>query len=674
MNAFKNLKLSIKLATGFGTTIVLMLVISSVVYKAVHNLVDSAGWVSHTYEVIRVAEGVQASMVDMETGQRGFMVTGEDEYLEPYFNGFKQFDNLITKGQNLTSDNATQVQRWKGVAELKERWVRDVAEPEIDVRRKVTQGATALANFKEISARTVGKDLFDSIRGTLAAIDRQFANNARGRHLVTLATLDLVNMETGQRGFLLTGKDESLEPFNEGQKTFTPRVAELRSIGGFSNTIKSNTNKLEKQVAAWIAQAAMPEINARREMNKFTLTLEDAAQQLKNGQGKTLMDTTRAKLKEIIDVEEVLIVSRVQEQQDTSDSTISFTIFGTLFAIATSLGIGIVITRSVVLPLMKTNTTLSQIAEGDLTQRIAITSTDEVGQMASNFNAFADKLQSMITKISESTSELIMAAEGMATVTNQTSSGVQNQKIATEQVATAINEMSATVQEVATNAAYASTSASDANDESKEGNRVVNETIKAIENLANEVNVSAEVISKLKDDSVNIGAVLGVIKSIADQTNLLALNAAIEAARAGEQGRGFAVVADEVRTLAQRTQESTSEIESLIMLLQTGTEESVNVMGKSRNNAYETVEQAKAAGKSLASITNAVENILQVNINIATATEEQSAVAEEINRNVVDIQEISEQTALGAEQIANSSTKLIRLGAELQDVVRHFKI
>ncbi|MFT5718763.1 MAG: methyl-accepting chemotaxis protein, partial [Oleiphilaceae bacterium] len=493
-------------------------------------------------------------------------------------------------------------------------------------------------------------------------------------HLVTLATLDLVNMETGQRGFLLTGKDESLEPFNEGQKTFTPRVAELRSIGGFSNTIKSNTNKLEKQVAAWIAQAAMPEINARREMNKFTLTLEDAAQQLKNGQGKTLMDTTRAKLKEIIDVEEVLIVSRVQEQQDTSDATISFTIFGTLFAIATSLGIGIVITRSVVLPLMKTNTTLSQIAEGDLTQRIAITSTDEVGQMASNFNAFADKLQSMITKISESTSELIMAAEGMATVTNQTSSGVQNQKIATEQVATAINEMSATVQEVATNAAYASTSASDANDESKEGNRVVNETIKAIENLANEVNVSAEVISKLKDDSVNIGAVLGVIKSIADQTNLLALNAAIEAARAGEQGRGFAVVADEVRTLAQRTQESTSEIESLIMLLQTGTEESVNVMGKSRNNAYETVEQAKAAGKSLASITNAVENILQVNINIATATEEQSAVAEEINRNVVDIQEISEQTALGAEQIANSSTKLIRLGAELQDVVRHFKI
>jgi methyl-accepting chemotaxis protein len=674
MNAFKNLKLSIKLATGFGTTIVLMLVISSVVYKAVHNLVDSAGWVSHTYEVIRVAEGVQASMVDMETGQRGFMVTGEDEYLEPYFNGFKQFDNLITKGQNLTSDNATQVQRWKGVAELKERWVRDVAEPEIDVRRKVTQGATALANFKEISARTVGKDLFDSIRMTLASMDKQFVNNARGRHLVTLATLDLVNMETGQRGFLLTGKDESLEPFNEGQKTFTPRVAELRSIGGFSNTIKSNTNKLEKQVAAWIAQAAMPEINARREMNKFTLTLEDAAQQLKNGQGKTLMDTTRAKLKEIIDVEEVLIVSRVQEQQDTSDATISFTIFGTLFAIATSLGIGIVITRSVVLPLMKTNTTLSQIAEGDLTQRIAITSTDEVGQMASNFNAFADKLQSMITKISESTSELIMAAEGMATVTNQTSSGVQNQKIATEQVATAINEMSATVQEVATNAAYASTSASDANDESKEGNRVVNETIKAIENLANEVNVSAEVISKLKDDSVNIGAVLGVIKSIADQTNLLALNAAIEAARAGEQGRGFAVVADEVRTLAQRTQESTSEIESLIMLLQTGTEESVNVMGKSRNNAYETVEQAKAAGKSLASITNAVENILQVNINIATATEEQSAVAEEINRNVVDIQEISEQTALGAEQIANSSTKLIRLGAELQDVVRHFKI
>jgi methyl-accepting chemotaxis protein len=237
-----------------------------------------------------------------------------------------------------------------------------------------------------------------------------------------------------------------------------------------------------------------------------------------------------------------------------------------------------------------------------------------------------------------------------------------------------MNQMSATVQEVASNAEQASASADDGNNAATDGNRVVGQTISAISNLASDVQTSADVIETLKGDSENIGTVLDVIKNIAEQTNLLALNAAIEAARAGEQGRGFAVVADEVRTLAQRTQESTTEIEGLVEALQSGAQQAVDVMGNSRDQAENTVSQARLAGESLDAITQSVETIVNMNTQIASAAEEQSATTEEINRSVINIQDIAEQTAAGAVQTAASSTELNNLGEQMRGLVAKFKV
>ncbi|VAW74300.1 Methyl-accepting chemotaxis sensor/transducer protein [hydrothermal vent metagenome] len=312
--------------------------------------------------------------------------------------------------------------------------------------------------------------------------------------------------------------------------------------------------------------------------------------------------------------------------------------------------------------------------DGDLTQRLPAHGNDEIGQLVNSFNSFVGKLQGLIGGIAGSIAQLSSAAEEMSAVSAESNSSVSKQQSETEQVATAMNEMTATVQEVARNATQASESAHNASSEADDGRRVVDETIASINALADEVETAAVTIQKLENDSETIGSVLDVIRGISEQTNLLALNAAIEAARAGEQGRGFAVVADEVRTLASRTQESTLEIQSMIESLQTGAAQAVSVMEQGRNQARVSVDNAARAGESLRAITGSVTTISDMNTQIASAAEEQSAVAEEIDRNITNIRQLGDQTASGATQTASSSQEMAQLAVQLQTLVGQFKV
>ncbi len=337
---------------------------------------------------------------------------------------------------------------------------------------------------------------------------------------------------------------------------------------------------------------------------------------------------------------------------------------------------GLLLAGFVSRPLRQTVEAMEDIAqgEGDLTRRLPVRGSDEIAMLSAAFNRFVEKVQTLVREVTGSISQLASAAEEMSLITGETRNGVQRQRNETEQVATAMNEMTATVQEVARHAESAAAAAQKADEQANSGRQVVQGTVNAIHKLAAEVEKAAEVIGHLEQDSDQIGGVLEVIRGIAEQTNLLALNAAIEAARAGEQGRGFAVVADEVRSLASRTQESTEEIQQMIEKLQSGARDAVQVMEQGRSMAQESVEQAGQAGQALDGITGAVDQITTMNNQIAEAARQQGEVAEEINQNVINISQVADETASGTDQLAKASDDLARLSAELQSLVASFKV
>ncbi|SEI01912.1 methyl-accepting chemotaxis protein [Pseudomonas asplenii] len=636
---FGNISVNMKLGLGFGLVLALTTILALTGWTSLGGLIDRSNWMSDITQL-------NASLTKLRVARLQYMMTNGDE----------------TAAQNV------QVNLDAFIA-LQQKLLNSFKSPE-NLKLLKEQAATISAYQQSLNkmreAYRTGNSARKDMGDTAEVVQKQ----------INTLHDNVLQMAPGEES-----RFERFESITQAKEQFQLTRYEVRGYTANSNpeTEQKAVNQLNEAIAS-LKQLAQhfsnTQQNELQQLEAGLLNYRTALQAYKKANG----DIVQAR-KEMTD-QGTDIVSRsddlYQIQLDRRDKESaqarSLQLGSTLLALLVGILAAVVITRQITRPIQETLNVVERIASGDLTHSMVITRRDELGVLQQGIQRMGSTLRDLISGIRDGVTQIASAAEELSAVTGQTSAGVNSQKIETDQVATAMHEMTATVQEVARNAEEASRAAAAADGEARAGDRVVGEAIAQIERLASEVVRSTEAMSVLQKESDKIGSVMDVIKAVAEQTNLLALNAAIEAARAGEAGRGFAVVADEVRGLAQRTQKSTEEIEGLVAALQNGTQQVATVMNNSRSLTDSSVELTRKAGTSLENITRTVSNIQSMNQQIAAAAEEQSAVAEEISRSIINVRDVCEQTAAASDDTAASSVELARLGSQLQTMVSHFRV
>nr|WP_159812871.1 methyl-accepting chemotaxis protein [Pseudomonas sp. 18058] len=635
---FGNISVNMKLGLGFGLVLALTCVLALTGWTSLGGLIDRSNWMSDITQL-------NSGLTKLRVVRLQYMLTNGDE----------------TAAQNVqTTLEAFAAQQQKLISSFKS--------PE-NVKLLKAQAAT-IAEYQ-----TSLNKMRNAYRTANSARDAMSVNADAAYRQIESISKHVQQMDMSEQRF------EQFQAITTAKEAFILTRYEVRSY-----MAATNADTEQKAVAQLdVAIASLKQLNvhfadtqadALRQLETALVNYRSALQAFKNANSEAVQ--ARKEMTDqgatIVTQSEQLYQIQLDRRDAESAQARTLQLISTLLALLVGVIAAVLITRQITRPLRETMAVVDRIASGDLTHNVIVTRRDELGVLQQGIARMGVTLRDLISGIRDGVTQIASAAEELSAVTEQTSAGVNSQKVETDQVATAMHEMTATVQEVARNAEEASQAAAAADGEAREGDKVVNEAIAQIERLASEVVRSTEAMSVLQQESDKIGSVMDVIKAVAEQTNLLALNAAIEAARAGEAGRGFAVVADEVRGLAQRTQKSTEEIEGLVAGLQNGTQQVSAVMNNSRALTDSSVALTRKAGLSLESITRTVSNIQSMNQQIAAAAEQQSAVAEEISRSIINVRDVSEQTAAASDETAASSVELARLGGQLQQMVSHFRV
>ena len=488
-----------------------------------------------------------------------------------------------------------------------------------------------------------------------------------------VAILDARRSELAQ---VIGGLNKDAQEVSERTLTFNKAKQEFETAADKYGALPFTTDE-EKQVYDQLRSAGAKYFSVHEElMSAFAAGDLDKVRSLRKNETRAALEEVGAKSYRLREINNEIAEQMTKGVADLYDSARTMSIVVSLITLGFVVVIAWLLTGQIRNPVMALLEQTRRVSAGDLTSRIDMQqfNSDELGTLAKGFGEMQTNLRTLVSEVSGSVVQLSSAAEEISSVASQSANNMHSQQHELNQLATAMNEMQATVQEVSRNTSDAASAATSASETAELGAKTVNDSIQRIERVASAIESTAVVIRQLGDDSRNIGMVLEVIRGIAEQTNLLALNAAIEAARAGEQGRGFAVVADEVRTLAKRTQDSTSQINNIIAELQQRAEQAGSTMQQSQDLMNTTVATAREAGESISQISGSVSSISHMNIQIATATEEQGAVSEELNRNVVNISHASEEVASGATQMAQACNELNHLATQLQEMVRRFRV
>ena len=661
-----------KLWAGFGIILLILFAVGSVsLVNFWRTESDVAQVVDRAQPVVIASLGLK-DHVDKANSALGFyLLSGEEQFREDFNQAVEtvQQDLERLKGMRGVTENPAIAERISAIESAFEEYLgyRDQLLSLPDDEGANYPGVAYAG--REINP--LSQQMLQNLSAAIESESSQPVSERRQDFLMELEKLryQWANVMNGVRAFLAFRSDSALqeiELYQEGT------AEQLEDVAAFSDLYT-----FEQEIA-------LEEFRSLRE--QFFANLDEMLE-IHGGEGwrtdVRILREDLGPLIERIDEETQALVDNQRERIGSisgelrSDvATVSgFVLIMVVIGLAAGIFVAWFSGRSISRPLQKTAQAMNDIAEGDgdLTARLEVHSRDEVGQLAQAFNAFTARIHELVDRVGGAVDRLASTAQQTSQVAERTDQGVQQQKSQTDQVATAMNEMATTVQEVSRNASQAAEAATEADGEAHSGRQVVGDSMEAIRKLADEVNSSAEVMQRLEQDSESIGSVLNVIRDIAEQTNLLALNAAIEAARAGEAGRGFAVVADEVRTLATRTHDSTQEIRETVEKLQTAAREAAGSMQETREGANNTVAKAGEAEASLGRITESVSRINGMNEQIASSADEQTSVAEDINRNVTEIATIADGSSDDASQLTASAEELGRLVNELKELVGHFR-
>lgn len=609
------MKFRTQLILGFGSTLVVLFALCALVFSNLNKLNSSSDWIEHTHRVINQANQLVAFMVDRETGMRGYAVSGDEEFLDPYKSGKSNFTTLVKDLQNTVSDNPPQVQRLKDVEKLAQTWDDEVASKFIELRKNIKSGEYLEDEIREVLETGIGKQQMDGFR---ALID-QSNLSAKAKDEIIIS---MINMETGLRGFLLNEKEVFLEPYHLGKQTLSEQLDRYN----VNPEIAAPAKKWINDYAEHLIALGLEELQTNDMIHLYT--------EFNKKMGKRYMDQIRADIDEFVSIEEDLLVQRVATQEEikatSSSQIINAAIAAFILDVLIVVGLLFITARNLGGDLNDVIKVAKEVSNGNL--NVNFQNKKKYTGLYGSMKLMVDNLRNIVGEVSSSSDVIETNSEQISTTSGQVSNGANNQATSVEEVSASMEEMVTNIKQNALNA---------------------EETAKISDKAEADLEIGKESLTETLTSMKDIASKVRVIGEIAQQTNILALNAAVEAARAGDAGLGFAVVAEEVRNLAVRSQASALEINNLA-------ERSINVADNTNSIFKELIPNIQRT------------NTLVKSINISS--QEQTQGAEQINSAIQQLSVVTQQNAASAEELSASSHELKTQSKQLGEAIGFFRL